>query len=83
VFLLSAEEGGRKTPCSSGYTPQFYFGASDVPGKLTFGEAVLGPGERSEVTFELGHEVALEVGMRFAMREGGRTVGAGVVSSVA
>jgi elongation factor Tu len=83
VFLLSAEEGGRKTPCASGYTPQFYFGASDVPGKLTFGEAVLGPGYRSEVTFELGHEVALEVGMRFAMREGGRTVGAGIVSRVA
>jgi elongation factor Tu len=82
VFLLSADEGGRKTPCSSGYTPQFYFGASDVPGKLLFAGSVLGPGDRAEVEFELGHAVALEVGMRFAMREGGRTVGAGIVSRV-
>jgi elongation factor Tu len=82
VFLLSAEEGGRKTACASGYTPQFYFGASDVPGKLILAERVLGPGERAEVEFELGHAVALEAGMRFAMREGGRTVGAGIVSRV-
>ena len=82
VFLLSANEGGRKTPCHSGYTPQFYFGASDVPGKLVFADRLLGPGERAEVEFELGHAVALEVGMRFAMREGGRTVGAGIVSRV-
>jgi elongation factor Tu len=82
VFLLRTDEGGRKTPCSSGYTPQFYFGASDVPGKLLFGEALLPPGERAEVDFELGHAVAIEVGMRFAMREGGRTVGAGIVSRV-
>lgn len=82
IFLLSSEEGGRKTPCGSGYTPQFYFGASDVPGKLLLAERVLGPGERAEVEFELGHAVALETGMRFAMREGGRTVGAGIVSRV-
>jgi len=82
VFLLSESEGGRKTPCGSGYTPQFYFGASDVPGKLLLAERVLGPGERGEVDFELGHAVALEAGMRFAMREGGRTVGAGIVSRV-
>jgi len=83
IFLLSTAEGGRKTPCGSGYTPQFYFGASDVPGKLLLAERVLGPGERAEVEFELGHAVALEAGMRFAMREGGRTVGAGIVSRVA
>jgi elongation factor Tu len=82
VFLLTTAEGGRKTPCAAGYTPQFYFGASDVPGKLLFAERVLAPGERAEVEFELGHAVALEAGMRFAMREGGRTVGAGVVSRV-
>ncbi|HET7542695.1 MAG TPA: elongation factor Tu [Polyangiaceae bacterium] len=82
IFLLAASEGGRKTPCSSGYTPQFYFGASDVPGKLILGDRLLGPGERAEVEFELGHAVALEAGMRFAMREGGRTVGAGIVSRV-
>jgi elongation factor Tu len=83
VFLLSTAEGGRKTPCASGYTPQFYFGASDVPGKLLLAERVLAPGDRAEVEFELGHAVALEAGMRFAMREGGRTVGAGIVSRVA
>jgi elongation factor Tu len=80
--LLTASEGGRKTPCSSGYMPQFYFGASDVPGKLLFNEGTLAPGARAEVEFELGHAVALEAGMRFAMREGGRTVGAGIVSRV-
>jgi len=82
LFLLSASEGGRKTPCGSGYTPQFYFGATDVPGKLLLAERVLAPGDRAEVEFELGHAVALEAGMRFAMREGGRTVGAGIVSRV-
>jgi elongation factor Tu len=82
VFLLTASEGGRKTPCGSGYTPQFYFGASDVPGKLILRDRLLGPGDRAEVEFELGHAVALEAGMRFAMREGGRTVGAGIVSRV-
>ncbi len=82
VFLLSTAEGGRSTPCASGYTPQFYFGASDVPGKLLLAERVLAPGDRAEVEFELGHAVALEAGMRFAMREGGRTVGAGIVSRV-
>ena len=82
IFLLSASEGGRKTLCGTGYTPQFYFGASDVPGKLILRDRLLGPGERAEVEFELGHAVALEAGMRFAMREGGRTVGAGIVSRV-
>ena len=82
VFLLSASEGGRKTPCGTGYTPQFYFGASDVPGKLILRDGLHGPGDRAEVDFELGHAVALEAGMRFAMREGGRTVGAGIVSRV-
>ncbi len=82
IFLLSTSEGGRKTPCGSGYTPQFYFGATDVPGKLILQDRLLGPGDRAEVEFELGHAVALEAGMRFAMREGGRTVGAGIVSRV-
>jgi len=81
-ILLSASEGRRKTPCGSGHTPQFYFGASDVPGKLILHDRLLGPGDRAEVEFELGHAVALEAGMRFAMREGGRTVGAGIVSRV-
>jgi elongation factor Tu len=82
VFLLTSSEGGRATACGSGYTPQFYFGATDVPGTLRAGERVLEPGDRAEVDFELGRAIALEPGMRFAMREGGRTVGAGVVKSV-
>jgi len=82
VFLLGSDEGGRRTPCADGYTPQFHFGVSDVPGTLRLGEAVLRPGDRAEIDFELGRAVALEPGMRFAMREGGRTVGAGVVSRV-
>jgi elongation factor Tu len=82
MHLLGHDEGGRATPCASGYTPQFYFGATDVPGTLLLGDGQLRPGERAELAFELGHVVALERGMRFAMREGGRTVGAGVVSHV-
>jgi len=82
IFFLGSKEGGRTTPCASGYTPQFYFGATDVPGTLLSGERLLHPGDRAEVDFELGRPVALEPGMRFAMREGGRTVGAGVVHSV-
>ena len=82
VYLLASNEGGRTTSCASGYTPQFYFGATDVPGKLDMGADVLEPGDRAEVAFMLGRAIALEPGMRFAMREGGRTVGAGVVNSV-
>ena len=80
IVLLRSEEGGRKTPCRSGYMPQLYFGATDVPGKLVFAAAELLPGDRARVEFELGRPVAIEPGMRFAMREGGRTVGAGVVT---
>jgi elongation factor Tu len=79
IVLLRSEEGGRKTPCRSGYMPQLYFGATDVPGKLRFDANELLPGERAHVEFELGRPTAIEPGMRFAMREGGRTVGAGVV----
>jgi elongation factor Tu len=82
IFLLTSSEGGRATPCSSGYTPQFYFGATDVPGTLEAGDRTFEPGDRAEVDFALGRPIALEQGMRFAMREGGRTVGAGVVKSV-
>jgi elongation factor Tu len=82
IFLLTSSEGGRVTPCGSGYTPQFYFGATDVPGTLETGDRMLEPGDRAEVDFELGRSIALEPAMRFAMREGGRTVGAGVVKSV-
>jgi elongation factor Tu len=82
IFLLTGPEGGRTTPCASGYTPQFYFGATDVPGTLRFGDGTLAPGDRARVVFTLARPVALESGMRFAMREGGRTVGAGVIHAV-
>ena len=82
VFMLTTKEGGRKTPCASGYTPQFYFGATDVPGTLRIPTGALDPGARGEIEFELARAVALEPGMRFAMREGGHTVGAGVVSRI-
>ncbi len=81
LFLLRSSEGGRQTPCTTGYTPQFYFGATDVPGTLRL-DGVLNPGDRALVDFELGRSIALECGMRFAMREGGRTIGAGIVSHV-
>jgi elongation factor Tu len=82
IFLLSTRDGGRSTPCGSGYTPQFFFGATDVPGTLSVDSGTLNPGDRAEVGFDLGRNIALEVGMRFAMREGGKTVGAGVVSAL-
>jgi elongation factor Tu len=74
VVLPKKDDGGRKRPCTSGYTPQFCFGATDVPGTLAFEAPFLEPGSRVDVTFELGRPIALEPGMRFAMREGGRRV---------
>ena len=83
LFLLGGDEGGRHTPVRSGYMPQLWFGATDVTATLDVGErALLEPGARGTVAFDLQRPVALEVGMLFAVREGGRTVGAGVVSRV-
>ncbi len=82
IFVLAAEEGGRKKPFSPGYTPQFYFGAMDVPGVLLFDTPQIAPGDRATIRFELLKPVAMEAGMRFAMREGRRTVGAGIVTAV-
>jgi elongation factor Tu len=81
LFLLRKEEGGRHRPVRSGYRPQFYFGATDVTGRLDLADA-LAPGDHAEVTFALDREVALEAGMRFSLREGGRTIGAGMVTAV-
>ena len=81
LFTLSAKEGGRHTPFSTGYMPQFFFGATDVTGTLEVDGAVE-PGEHKKVRFVLGRAVGVEPGMRFALREGGRTIGAGVVLSV-
>jgi hypothetical protein len=83
IFLLSAKEGGRHTPLMSGYKPQFFFGATDVTGTLVVdGSGTITPGNRAHVTFALQKPVAIESGMRFALREGGRTVGAGIVTKV-
>ena len=77
IFTLSAKEGGRHTPFGTGYTPQFFFGATDVSAKIDVGDAMVMPGDHTRVRFSLGRQVAFEPGMRFAIREGGKTVGAG------
>ncbi|POX47640.1 elongation factor Tu [Streptomyces sp. Ru71] len=83
LYVLSAREGGRTTPLATGYRPQFYIRTADVVGSLDLGAAAVArPGETVDVTVELGREVPLEPGLGFAVREGGRTVGAGTVTSV-
>ncbi|MCG2686278.1 elongation factor Tu, partial [Candidatus Parcubacteria bacterium] len=82
VYILSKEEGGRHTPFFSGYRPQFYLRTTDVTGAVTLPEGVemVMPGDNVKFKVKLITPVALEVGLRFAIREGGHTVGAGVVS---
>lgn len=83
VYVLSAREGGRTTPVSSGYRPQFYIRTADVVGVVDLGEVTVArPGDTVVMTVELGREVPLEPGLGFAIREGGRTVGAGTVTVV-
>ncbi|OSI13597.1 translation elongation factor Tu, partial [Neisseria dentiae] len=84
VYVLSKEEGGRHTPFFANYRPQFYFRTTDVTGAVTLEEGVemVMPGENVTITVELIAPIAMEDGLRFAIREGGRTVGAGVVSSI-
>ncbi|MEV7083693.1 elongation factor Tu [Streptomyces sp. NPDC093516] len=83
VYVLSAREGGRTTAVSSGYRPQFYIRTADVVGVVDLGEtAVARPGDTVAMTVELGRDVPLEAGLGFAVREGGRTVGAGTVTAV-
>lgn len=84
IVVLTAKDGGRATPFGTGYQPQFFFGATDVTSTLRLeGEATLIlPGDRALVEFTLQRGVGFEVGSRFAMREGGKTVGAGVVTAV-
>jgi elongation factor Tu len=85
VYVLSKEEGGRHTPFFDGYRPQFYFRTTDVTGvaKLPEGVEMVMPGDNIKMNIELITPIAIEVGLRFAIREGGRTVGAGVVTAVA
>jgi len=84
VYILTKEEGGRHTPFFSGYRPQFYFRTTDVTGVVTLPEGVemVMPGDNVKMTVELIMPIAMEEQLRFAIREGGRTVGAGVVSKV-
>ncbi|MEV6167470.1 elongation factor Tu [Streptomyces sp. NPDC051954] len=83
VYVLSAREGGRTTPVSTGYRPQFYIRTADVVGDVDLGEVgVARPGDTVTMTVELGREVPLEPGLGFAIREGGRTVGAGTVTAL-
>ena len=84
VYVLSKDEGGRHTPFFNNYRPQFYFRTTDVTGvcELPAGTEMCMPGDNVEMTVELIHKVAMEVGLRFAIREGGRTVGAGTVTSI-
>ncbi|MEZ4427628.1 MAG: elongation factor Tu [Nannocystaceae bacterium] len=83
IFTLTAKEGGRHTSFGTGYSPQFFFGAADVTAVIDVGEVgSVEPGDRADVGFTLNKPVACEPGMRFAIREGGKTVGAGVVLEV-
>jgi elongation factor Tu len=84
VYVLSKEEGGRHTPFFNGYRPQFYFRTTDVTGivKLPDGVEMVMPGDNVAISAELITPIAMEKELRFAIREGGRTVGAGVISEV-
>jgi elongation factor Tu len=84
VYVLSKDEGGRHTPFFNGYRPQFYFRTTDVTGSASLAEGVemVMPGDNVEMTVELIAPIAMEEGLRFAIREGGRTVGAGRVTRI-
>lgn len=84
VYVLTKEEGGRHKPFFTGYRPQFFFRTTDVTGTITLpqGTEMVMPGDNIEVTGELIYPVAMEEGMRFAIREGGRTIGAGTVTKI-
>ena len=84
VYVLKKEEGGRHTPFFNGYRPQFYFRTTDVTGDLTLPDGVemCMPGDNVQMTISLITPIAIEEGLRFAIREGGRTVGSGVVTGI-
>ncbi|MCL2554868.1 MAG: elongation factor Tu, partial [Actinomycetia bacterium] len=83
VYVVPAAEGGRHTPVSTGYRPQFYIRTADVVGDVDLGPGGIAlPGDTADITVELGRALPLEPGLGFAIREGGRTVGAGTVSAV-
>jgi elongation factor Tu len=84
VYILSKEEGGRHTPFFNNYRPQFYFRTTDVTGVVTLpeGTEMVMPGDNTDMSVELIQPIAMEDGLRFAIREGGRTVGAGRVTKI-
>merc|ERR1712226_431350 len=84
VYILSKEEGGRHTPFFKGYRPQFYFRTTDITGDISLpeGTEMVMPGDNVKMDVELIAPVAMDEGLRFAIREGGRTVGAGVVIKI-
>ncbi len=84
VYILTKEEGGRHTPFFNGYRPQFYFRTTDITGTaaLAEGAEMVMPGDNTALTIQLIHPIAMEKGLRFAIREGGRTVGAGTVTDI-
>jgi len=84
IYILTKDEGGRHKPFFTGYRPQFYFRTTDVTGSVELppGTEMVMPGDNVELTAELIHPIAMEEGMRFAIREGGRTIGAGTVSKI-
>jgi len=84
VYVLTKEEGGRHTPFFKGYRPQFYFRTTDVTGavELPAGVEMVMPGDNIKMVVELISPIAMEQGLRFAIREGGKTVGSGVVAKV-
>ncbi len=84
VYVLTKDEGGRHTPFFTGYKPQFYFRTTDITGEVNLPEGVemVMPGDNIEMSVELIHPIAMEEGLRFAIREGGRTVASGVVATI-
>ena len=84
VYILSKDEGGRHTPFFNNYRPQFYFRTTDVTGVVTLpdGTEMVMPGDNTEMSVQLIQPIAMEEGLRFAIREGGRTVGAGRVTKI-
>jgi elongation factor Tu len=84
VYILNKEEGGRHTPFFKGYRPQFYFRTTDVTGSIELGEGVemVMPGDNTKMNVELIVPVAMVEGLKFSIREGGRTVGAGVITKI-
>lgn len=84
VYVLTKDEGGRHTPFFTGYKPQFYFRTTDITGEVNLPEGVemVMPGDNIEMSVQLIHPIAMEEGLRFAIREGGRTVASGVVATI-